>query len=110
MKRMSRAGRKAEMRSILYDRWASGKEDGVTVGFIARKMGGVSSSKLTQMLMEMEREDSEIQSIEFTWGRSYKYKPLEQKPLPMRDLIINGDKKKVAEWIIHWGLLGGDNV
>lgn len=90
MNRMSRAGRKAVMFGILRARFKMGKNDSVTVGYMARKMGLKSSTYLKKLADELCKENDEIQVMDFSWGRAFKYKPLVQTDFFDRVIKVNG--------------------
>lgn len=78
MKRMSRAGRKTMAFEILRYRHKIGKSDSVTIGYIAKKMGIKSSTYLKKILEELLRENDQIQAVDFSWGRAFRFVPYEQ--------------------------------
>jgi len=100
MERLSRAGRKAAMKRVLMQHRKRGNIGSMTVGQIARRMGGKSSSNLKKMLIEMSKEEDEIV---IDWTRdvfAVMFIPMTPTVLPQRFITINGKSCRVANWVL----------
>ncbi len=99
MQRMSRVGRKSEISRVLYQEFKRNPKGRMTIGQIAKRMGGKSSSNLRDIARELWEEDenvcmSIIEDIRVWW-----WSPMKQVELPERFITINGNKHKVAPWV-----------
>ena len=98
--RMSRAGRKLEIKRALMRHHHRGDGKKMTAGRLARKIGMKSSTELKKMCAEMVEVDDEIMfnfGDDGVWG--VMFRPLVQLPLGDRFLTINGERRKVASWV-----------
>jgi len=78
MNRMSRAGRKLYIRSVLRMAWRNRPAQFFSVGEIAKKMGLKSSTYLKNVLREMEKDNQEIVHSCFDGVDRWKFQPYEQ--------------------------------
>jgi len=99
MKRMSRAGRKDAMYGILRRHFLSGKTTGVTVGFIARKMGLKSSTYLKNLLKEMCEDYPQIQRLSAGDHSVYRFREMRQTDFFDRVITINKERVQVSEYV-----------
>jgi hypothetical protein len=92
MIRMSRAGRKLWIRSVLRMAWRDYESPKryFTVGQIARKMGLKSSTYLKNVLREMSNESEEIIHIQQGGMDMWRFQPYEQTSFLDRPILING--------------------
>lgn len=99
---MDRAGRKRMIKIVLRMAWRKDADKFFTVGQVAHKMGMKSSTELKKMMKEMARDDEEI--IINPRGTVFKvqFKPYVQQSFEKRFLTINGEKKKVASWVLDF--------
>lgn len=102
MTKMDRAGRKNMMKIILRMAWRKDNDASLTVGQIAKKMGMKSSTELKKMLREMIEIDDEIMLDGRTQVFKVMFKPYVQQKFESRFLVINGEKKKVASWVLDF--------
>jgi len=100
MNRMSRAGRKGQIRKVLMQEWKRKQSPFMTVGSIARRMGLKSSTYLKKLLYEMIVEDECIWMDTNSDVHKFGYHPLVQIKLPDRFITINGKSHKVANWAL----------
>jgi hypothetical protein len=90
MNRMSRAGRKLFIRSILRMEWRKNKKAYFTVGQIARKMGLKSSTYLKNVLREMSDTNPEIIHMQQGGMDMWRFQELQQLEFWQRGITING--------------------
>lgn len=90
MIRVSRAGRKSQVYTVLRFHYFKVGNWGLTTGEIARRIGMKSSTNLKNILREMTKEYPEI-SIEKRNGFDvFIYRPYVQQPIQFRTILING--------------------
>lgn len=99
MQRMSRAGRKGEISKVLYRAYKRDENARMTIGQIANRMGGKSSSTLRDMAKELWEEDENICMSIVEDVRVWWWAPMKQMALPDRFITINGKSHKVANWV-----------
>lgn len=100
MLRMSRAGRKKLIKRALMQHLARVGDTGMTAGQLARKIGMKSSTDLKKMCKEMAEVDEEIgfkMLPDGVWRVAFF--PLKQVDFGERFFVINGTRRKVAEWV-----------
>lgn len=90
MNRMSRAGRKLFIRSILRMEFRKDKKAYFTVGQIARKMGLRSSTYLKNILREMANDNPEIIHMQQGGMDMWRFQEIEQLSFFQRGITING--------------------
>ena len=78
MVRISRAGRKLVIRSILRMAWRDNPKQYFTVGQVARKMGLKSSTYLKNVLKEMSADNNEIIHLQQGGMDMWRFQPYEQ--------------------------------
>ncbi len=97
--RMSRAGRKDAVETVLRMAWRDNDLARLTVGQVAKKMGLKSSTYLKKMLFELVSEVEEIYHINEHGIDRWYFKPYAQQRFDSRHLTINGERKKIASWV-----------
>lgn len=110
MQRMSRAGRKGEISKVLYQEFKRKEARPLSIGQIAKRMGGKSSSTLRDMAIELHTEDENINMTIADGVRVWWWTPRKQMSLPERFITINGKSHKVANWVSDAREFGGKNV
>ncbi len=98
MNRMSRAGRKLWIKSVLRMAWRDNPKEYFTVGQIARKMGLKSSTYLKNVLREMSQDNPEIIHLQQGGMDMWRFQPLEQKSFWERGITINGQLVAVSDF------------
>lgn len=98
MIRMSRAGRKLGIRSVLRMAWRDNPKAYFTVGQIARKMGLKSSTYLKNVLREMAEENPEIIHLQQGGMDMWRFQPLQQLEFWQRGITINGALVAVSDY------------
>jgi len=98
MNRMSRAGRKLYIKSVLRMAWRDDKKAYFTVGQIARKMGLKSSTYLKKVLFEMSNDNPEIIHLQQGGMDMWRYQPLAQMSFFERGITINGQLVAVRDF------------
>lgn len=101
MDRMSRVGRKAAISKVLYQQFKRVGDVPMTVGEIAKKMGGKSSTNLRNMCLELSFEDENICAHVSEDATRFIWRPYKQLELPDRYISINGKQHKVANWVAN---------
>lgn len=99
MKRMSRAGRKLEISRVLYQAFKRNPSARLSIGQIANRMGGKSSSSLRDIAIELWEEDENISMTIIEPVRVWWWSPRKQMELPQRYITINGKSHQVANWV-----------
>jgi len=97
--RMSRAGRKLFIKTVLRMAWRDNDQARLTVGQVAKKMGLKSSTYLKKCLFECVEEVEEIYHVKEHGIDKWYFKPYVQQRFETRQIIINGERHKIASWI-----------
>jgi hypothetical protein len=100
MERMSRAGRIAQFKRILYQHAKRNDDPWMTTGMVTRRAGLKSSTHFKNMLFQMALEMANIWWTEDRGMREYAWISDTQIPLPERYIVINGHSHKVADWVL----------
>lgn len=98
MNRISRAGRKLFIRSILRMEFRKNKKAYFTVGQIARKMGLKSSTWLKNILREMANDNPEIIHMQQGGMDMWRFQELDQLSFFQRGITINGSLVVVNDY------------
>lgn len=104
MIRLSRAGRKIFIRSILRVAWRDNPKQYFTVGQVARKMGLKSSTYLKNVLKEIAYESEEIIYMQQGGIDMWKFQPYKKTSFFDRIPVIN--KKGIVQQSAHKSTLG----
>ena len=88
-----------EMHKILVRGYFNDSHAVFFVGDIAKKMGLKSSTYLKNILREMVTKDFGVYMIATPQGDYFGYEPMRQLEFEDRMLIINGARKKIAQWV-----------
>lgn len=102
---MSRAGRYVQIKSVLFNHYRKKKGQGVTVGFIARKLGMKSSTHLRKMIEEVCSQDDQYQILSAGDHHLYRFVPYVQSSFLDRPLLING-KMQTFDEFMKWERAG----
>jgi len=97
--RMSRAGRKLFVKTVLRMAWRDDDQQKLTVGQVAKKMGLKSSTYLKKVLFECVEEVEEIYHINEHGIDRWYFKPYVQQRFELRPPVINGGRKHIAQWV-----------
>lgn len=97
--RMSRAGRKLFIKTVLRMAWRDDDQRKLTVGQVAKKMGLKSSTYLRKCLFECVEEVDEIYYINEDDVDRFYFKPYVQQKFERRLPVINGGRKHIAQWV-----------
>jgi len=108
MERMSRAGRIAQFKRILYQHAKRKDDPWMTTGMVTRRAGLKSSTHFKNMLFEMALEIPNIWWRDDKGKREYAWIPDTQIPLPERYIVINGHSHKVGYWVLVPSEVGND--
>lgn len=96
---VSRAGRKEQIKLIVYRHWKRNGGKGIKLGNIARRLGMKSSTELKKICRELSHEcesiciDETLPSFGLCWHN------FTQTELPQRYIAINGNPYPVAKWV-----------
>src|SRR6476659_1122283 len=107
MNRMSRVGRRNTILYILRKEHFRDSHAVFFVGDIAKKMGLRSSTYLKNILRELVVDDVGVYMIATPQGDYFGYEPPRQLEFEDRMLIINGARKKIAQWVEDMNVMVG---
>jgi len=96
--RMSRAGRKLFIKTVLRMAWRENPKQYFTVGQVAKRMGLKSSTYLKNVLREYSAENTEIVHLQQGGMDMWRYQPYEQMSFFERGITINGQLVAVNDF------------
>jgi len=99
MIRVSRVGRKEQMKRIVYQHYKRNEGESIKIAKVVHRMGMVMSTDLKRMARELAQECENILLIESPSGLTLAWLPMMQLPLPDRYVTINGKQHKIANWV-----------
>lgn len=99
MARMNRAGRKEQIKRIVYQNWKRDEGRAMECWKIARKLGLKSSTNIKTMCKELAMEDDNIWMGHINGVFAINWLPMTQMELPPRFITINGKSHQVSNWV-----------